>query len=228
MNVIEVRGVTKRFGEGSTATHALRGVSLDVREHEVLFLTGPSGSGKTTLVSILGGVLNATEGSVRAFGRDVTRLSESELAAFRLDKVGFIFQGANLIASLSALHNVRLPLLLAGVPVREANRRAAEALGRVGLAVKTASLPRELSGGQNQRVAIARAIVGTPPILLADEPTASLDAEAGRDVMNLLVGLAREHGSTVLVVTHDNRIFEFADRILSIEDGRIQRTEVAA
>ncbi len=201
--------------------HALRGVDLEVPKGERLFLTGPSGSGKTTLLSILGCVLRPTDGAVEVLGHDVRSLDERALSAFRLGSLGFIFQGHNLIASLSARENVRLPLLLQGVPVEEAEARAAEELRRVGLGAKLEARPRDLSGGQKQRIAIARATVGRPPLILADEPTASLDAKSGQEVMELLTEISRERGSTALVVTHDNRIFHFSDRIIAIEDGRI-------
>lgn len=225
MSAIRIRGVTKVFGEGSSAMHALRGVDLDVPKGERLFLTGPSGSGKTTLLSILGCVLRPTDGEVEVLGHDVRGLDEKAISAFRLLSLGFIFQGHNLISSLTAIQNVRLPLLLQGVEVDEARARAAEELRRVGLEKKLDSRPRDLSGGQKQRIAIARATVGRPPLILADEPTASLDAKSGLEVMELLTEITRERGSTALVVTHDNRIFHFSDRIVAIEDGRIAGQE---
>lgn len=227
-NAVETRGLTKVFGDGGAAVHALRGIDLDVTSGEILYLTGPSGSGKTTLVSIIGGVLRATAGAVRVFGRDLATLGEAALADFRLAQMGFVFQGHNLVASLTALENVKLPLLMRGVRPAAAAARAAETLARVGLADKLERKPRELSGGQKQRVAIARAVVGEPPLVLADEPTASLDAASGLEVMELLTALARERRHTVLVVTHDNRIFRYADRLVAIEDGRLEAMEVAA
>jgi putative ABC transport system ATP-binding protein len=218
---IELKGVTKVFGAGAEAVHALRGIELSVAPGEVLYLTGPSGSGKTTLVSIIGCVLSASTGSVKLFGREVTTMKEAALAQLRLETIGFVFQGHNLIASLTSLENVRLPLLLRGVPVDDAEDAAREALARVGLADKQARRPAELSGGQKQRVAVARAIVAHPRLVLADEPTASLDAKTGHEVMHILTQLARAQGTTVAVVTHDNRIIEFADRVIAIEDGRL-------
>jgi putative ABC transport system ATP-binding protein len=218
---IEVRALTKVFGDGATAFHALRGVDLDVQRGEFLMLVGPSGSGKTTLLSILGCVLTATSGSVRLFGQDITALPASALPAVRLGALGFIFQGHNLLASLTARENVALVQQVRGVGRRVALREADELLGAVGLAGKEASLPAALSGGQRQRVAIARALAGSPPILLADEPTAALDAASGLAAVQLLKDLTRERGTTVLCVTHDNRIFSFADRIVAIEDGRL-------
>jgi putative ABC transport system ATP-binding protein len=221
MPAIHTERLLKRYGDGDNALVALRDVDLDVEASEILFVTGPSGSGKTTLLSILGCVLSPTSGRAEVLGRDITQMSESALSVFRLFHLGFIFQGHNLLASLSALGNVRLPLLLRGIPADEAEQRAVDELVTVGLADKLDRLPRDLSGGQRQRVAIARATAGRPDLLLADEPTASLDATAGREVMDLLTRLARERGTTVLVVTHDSRIFSYADRIVAIEDGRL-------
>jgi putative ABC transport system ATP-binding protein len=221
MSAIEVRALTRQYGTGENAFLALRGIDLDVPRGQVLFVTGPSGSGKTTLLSILGCVLRPTGGAARVLGHDVGALSERSLSRLRLTEIGFVFQGHNLIASLDALGNVRLPLMLQGRSPGEAERAARAELEAVGLGSKSARLPRDLSGGQRQRVAIARATAPRPPLLLADEPTASLDATSGREVMELLTRLARERGTTVVVVTHDNRIFSYADRIVSIEDGRL-------
>jgi len=227
-DAIRISDVTKVFGEGGAAVHALRGIDLAVAPGEMLFITGPSGSGKTTLLSVLGCVLRPTAGSVEVLGRDVTALGEAEISLFRRHQLGFIFQGHNLLASLTALENVRMPLMLQGVPAAEATARAAAELARVGLEKKQDRKPNELSGGQKQRVAIARAVVARPPLILADEPTASLDAQSGLEVMALLTELARERHHTVLVVTHDNRIFRFADRMVSIEDGRLTPAALAA
>jgi len=221
MNAIVAKNLTKRYGEGENAFLALRGVDLTVPTGEVLFVTGPSGSGKTTLLSILGCVLSPTDGTAQVLGLDVAGLREGRLAPFRRASIGFIFQGHNLIASQDAIGNVRLPLMLNGVGSAEATRRAVAELEAVGLGEKAMRLPRDLSGGQRQRVAIARATAGRPPLILADEPTASLDAKSGREVMELLTRLARERGTTVLVVTHDNRIFPYADRVVAIEDGQL-------
>ena len=223
MSGIELRGVTKTYGSGATAYEALRGVDLTARPGEFVMLSGPSGSGKTTLLSIIGCVLLPTSGEVRLFDRDVSKAKESVLPALRLAYVGFVFQGHNLIASSTACENVALPLELRGYSHREAHRQAEELLARVGLGHRVHNKPRELSGGECQRVAIARALAGSPPLVLADEPTGSLDATNGRKVTELLRTLAKEHGHTVIVVTHDNRIFNLADRIVHIEDGRIRR-----
>jgi putative ABC transport system ATP-binding protein len=218
---IDVRGLTKTYGEGAVAFQALKGVDFRADEGEFVILSGPSGSGKTTLLSILGCVLVPTSGEVSLFGHDVAHAKERDLPFLRLALIGFIFQGFNLVASLSASENVELVLRLRGLSASAARRQAGELLERVGLADKLRSLPRDLSGGQRQRVAIARALSGSPPLVLADEPTAALDAQAGQNAMELLRELTREHKTTVVVVTHDNRIFRFADRRVHIEDGRL-------
>lgn len=218
---IDARGVTKVFGSGALAYQALRGVDFQVGRGELVMLVGPSGSGKTTLLSILGCVLTATGGEISLFGTPITGRSERELPGLRQALIGFVFQGHNLLASLSALDNVRLVLETRGVGRRAARSDAVALLQRVGLGDRLHNLPAALSGGQRQRVAIARAVAGDPPLLLADEPTAALDAESGLDVTRLLTELCRERGTSVVVVTHDNRIFHLADRIVHIEDGHI-------
>ncbi len=222
MNAVEMIGVTKTYGSGDAAQHALRGVDFRVAPGELVMLSGPSGSGKTTLLSILGCVLQATTGSVSLFGHDVSARRESELPDVRLSFVGFIFQGHNLIASLSALENVALVLEMRGWSASAARKEGRELLDLVGIGDRSASLPADLSGGQRQRVAIARALAGRPPLVLADEPTAALDAQNGLHVTELLRTLAKQHGHTVVIVTHDNRIYHLADRIVRIEDGLIR------
>ncbi len=216
---VEVKNLTKVYGTGPTAFPALRGVSMNVEPGEFIMLEGPSGSGKTTLLSILGCVLAPTEGEVKLFGEPVSGRPESQLPQLRLSYIGFVFQGHNLVASLTARQNIMLVLQLRGWSVRSASQEAELLLDQVGLPGKAESKPRDLSGGQRQRVAIARALAGGPPLILADEPTAALDAENGLKVTEILRQLARQQGRTVLVVTHDNRIFHLADRILHIEDG---------
>jgi len=218
---IDARGVTKTFGKGDAATVALRGVDFVVPEGQFTMLVGPSGSGKTTLLSILGCVLTATSGEVTLFGQRITGLDEKELPILRRGLIGFVFQGHNLLASLSARENVALAMQVRGTARREALAEADRILTHVGLGGRLGNRPTQLSGGELQRVAIARALAGPPPLVLADEPTASLDAEAGLRVTELLRELSRERGSTVVVVTHDNRIFDLADRIVHIEDGVI-------
>lgn len=219
---VRAEAVTKTYGSGEAAVHALRGVDLTVPVGEMLFISGPSGSGKTTLLSILGCTLHPTSGLAEVLGHDVTAMTDHELTRFRLWKLGFVFQHQNLLGALTARANVRLPLLLRGVPMPEANDRATADLARVGLADKLDRKPGDLSGGQRQRVAIARAVVGRPPLVLADEPTASLDAASGREVMDLMRELIEDLGNTIIMVTHDHRVSEYADRLVFIEDGRLR------
>lgn len=218
---IAVRELRKKYEEGSTGTLALRGVDLDVHAGELLMLVGPSGSGKTTLLSIMGCILAATSGSVRIAGREVVGLNEKQLPALRLEHIGFIFQGFNLFPTLTAGENVELMLDLKGISVVQANKRAHELLEQVGLKEKYGSFPADLSGGQKQRVAIARALAGDPGIILADEPTAALDSHTGRTVMEMMSDLAHKRNRAVVIVTHDSRVLNFADRIVKIEDGAI-------
>ena len=219
--VIEVRGMSKTYAQGAAAMRALDAVDLDVRAGELMLLMGPSGSGKTTLLSIMGCILRPSGGTLRILGRDVAALGERDLPRIRLDHIGFVFQGFNLFPTLTAAQNVALALDLKGVPKREARRRAAELMDRVGLGAKKDEYPADLSGGQKQRVAIARAIAGDPPIVLADEPTAALDTHSGHAVMELLQRPAQERSRAVVVVTHDSRMLGYADRTVQIEDGRI-------
>ncbi len=221
---IAVRGLSKTYGTGETATRALKSVDLDVRAGEVLLLMGPSGSGKTTLLSIMGCILRATTGSVRIGANEVeiVGLRESELPQVRLRYFGFVFQGFNLFPALSAGENVEVALDLKGIRGAEAKRRAKQVLEAVELEDKYRAKPEDLSGGQKQRVAIARALVGDPEIILADEPTAALDSASGQMVMEMMTGLARESNRAVIIVTHDDRVFKYADRIVHIEDGSVR------
>jgi putative ABC transport system ATP-binding protein len=223
-HAISVHDVTKTYGSGATAYQALRGVDFYVSPSEFVMLSGPSGSGKTTLLSILGCVLGPTTGDVALLGEDISRATEKDLPRLRREYIGFVFQSHNLIASLDATENIALLLRMRGYAPRDAVAESRRLLDAVGLSDKHASLPRDLSGGQRQRVAIARALAGSPPIILADEPTAALDAQNGLAVTELLRSLAKEHGHTVVVVTHDNRIFHVADRIVHIEDGLVTHT----
>jgi putative ABC transport system ATP-binding protein len=219
--VVDAKSVIKDYGDGATAFRALKGVDFHANQGEFVILSGPSGSGKTTLVSILGCVLSATSGTVRILDEVITGVSESDLPKLRLAYIGFIFQGHNLIASMTAQENVALMLSLRGWNAIDAKKEAARLLSLVELGDKVESLPADLSGGQRQRVSIARCIAGNPPIVLADEPTASLDAQTGQLVTEVLHNLAKKRGHTVITVTHDNRIYHFADRIVHIEDGLI-------
>jgi putative ABC transport system ATP-binding protein len=227
---ISVRGVTKEFVEGPNRVPVLHGVDFDVEQGEVVLLMGPSGSGKTTLLSIMGCILRATSGSVRIAGREVATLDERELPNVRLKNIGFIFQGFNLFPTLTVGENVELALDLKGIRGSKAKDESRWLLEQVGLAAKHDAFPSDLSGGQKQRVAIARALSGSPGVILADEPTAALDSHSGRNVMEMMRALARDHGRGVVVVTHDSRVLEFGDRIVHMEDGRIVEAaeEVAA
>ena len=221
MSAIQVQSLTKTFGSGNLAVQVLKGIDFAMNPGEFVMLAGPSGSGKTTLLSILGCVLAPTSGDVQLFGENVAGVPESKLPRLRVSYIGFIFQGHNLVASLTAQENIAFQLQLRGWQRAAAMREAATLLDRVGLGDKLDRKPRDLSGGQRQRVAIARAIAGGPPLILADEPTASLDAQSGLLVTEILRDLARERQHTVLVVTHDSRIFHLADRIVHIDDGRL-------
>ncbi|MEO1483096.1 MAG: ABC transporter ATP-binding protein [Myxococcota bacterium] len=219
---IEATGITKVYGKGDLAFTAVDSASLSIRRGEVVMLAGPSGSGKTTLLSVLGCVLEPTAGHLRLLGEDVVGLSARAMARVRLQKIGFIFQGFNLVDALDARSNVSLPLQVSGVSSGPARERADELLEKVGLGSKTGSRAAALSGGQKQRVSIARALVTDPPLVLADEPTASLDAKTGLEVTELMRSLATDRGASVLIVSHDERIFHLADRIIRIEDGQVQ------
>ena len=221
--VIRMRGVSKTYGEGAAAVHALANIDLDVRAGDILMLRGPSGSGKTTLLSIMGGILRASRGSVLVCGEDIAKLREWELPRVRLGNFGFIFQGFNLFGALTARENVEVALTLRGRSKRRARLEAAELLAQVGLGDKAIAYPADLSGGQKQRVAIARALAGDPPVLLADEPTAALDGSSGENVMEILRRLAAERGRAVVIVTHDSRVLHYGTRMVEIADGRIQQ-----
>ncbi|MBL8236919.1 MAG: ABC transporter ATP-binding protein [Bryobacterales bacterium] len=222
--LVTVENLVKTYGAGANEVQALCGVSMEVRAGEVLVMMGPSGSGKTTLISILGGILTATSGSVKIDGREIVGLPEKHLPALRKELFGFIFQGFNLFPALTAVENVSIMCQLKGV--RNPRQRAAELLESVGLQEKLKSYPADLSGGQKQRVAIARALAGEPRIILADEPTAALDSVSGRTVLEIMSGLAREKNRAVVIVTHDPRVLDYCDRIVHIEDGRVGREEV--
>jgi putative ABC transport system ATP-binding protein len=215
------RDVHKCFGSGPQRTHILQGVNMEVARGEMVFLVGPSGSGKTTLLSILGCILTPDDGSVQVLGEEMAGLRPEQLTALRRRSLGFIFQSFNLFPTLNALDNIRLVLSMRGVPGKAAREQAAGLLDQVGLGPQGKLRPAQLSTGECQRVAVARALADDPAILLADEPTASLDAENGLAVMQLLARLVRQRGTTLVVVTHDSRIFPFADRVLRLDNGRL-------
>ena len=224
MALIELRGVTKLYRSGEADFAALRDVDLVIDSGEFVAVTGSSGSGKSTLMNILGCLDSPTRGSYRLADRDVAGLSRIELAIVRNRFIGFVFQSFNLLARTSALENVELPLIYAGVAPAERRRRALESLERVGLAQRSAHQPSQLSGGQQQRVAIARALVTQPPLILADEPTGNLDSVTSVEIMKLLAGL-RAAGITIVYVTHEPDIAAFAGRRLVLRDGVIVQDE---
>ena len=218
---VNVKGVFKQFRQGSDCIDALKDVSLEVGNCELVMIVGPSGCGKTTLLSVIAGTLFFDRGEIDLFGHSLHQLTQKEITNFRRKNIGFIFQQYHLIPALNCLENVAIPLLLNSMNRNEAHQRAAHALEQVGLKGREKVNPRKLSGGQQQRVAIARALVHEPKLVICDEPTASLDAETGIRVMDLLKGVATKDNRCLLVVTHDNRIFNYADRIVKMDDGRI-------
>jgi putative ABC transport system ATP-binding protein len=220
-HVLSAENVVKIFQEGAQRIEVLRGVSLRVAPGEVVALEGPSGSGKTTLLSIMGCILTPTSGRIEIAGREVRATDENGLREVRRSSIGFVFQQYNLFPALTALENVEYALNVKGVPGREAEARAKEALGLVGLKERERFLPRDLSGGQKQRVAIARAIAGRPPVLLADEPTANLDTAVGAQILDLFRDLAKSQSTGLVIVTHDPKVRRIADRVVGIEDGRL-------
>ena len=215
------RDVTKSYITEKTVTPALRGINLEVNEGELFMLVGPSGCGKTSLISVIAGILNHDGGQCLIFGRDPNEMSEEERTAYRGKSVGFVFQSYNLIPTLTTTENVSIPLLLNGWNRPDANRRAEEMLAKVGLKNKSRSLPSELSGGQQQRVAIARALAHNPRLIVCDEPTSALDHTTGGEIMELFRQEALNGNRTLVIVTHDSRIFRFADRIGVMDDGQI-------
>jgi putative ABC transport system ATP-binding protein len=218
---VRCRGLTKTYGAGDASVMALRGIDLDVRRGELLMVVGPSGCGKTTLISVIAAILGQDSGQCEVLGRDLRNMGQKERTQFRGESIGYVFQLFNLLPALSAVENVSIPLLLNGAPRRKAESRAEEALEAVGLAARRDALPAQLSGGQQQRVAIARALVHDPKLIVCDEPTSSLDHLAGHSMMELLRSAARRPDRALIVVTHDPRIFEFADRIAHMDDGKI-------
>jgi putative ABC transport system ATP-binding protein len=224
--VIQITDLAKSYRRGGQVMPVLVDIDLEVAQGECVFLAGPSGSGKTTLLSIIGCILSQDAGQISLLGRDVAAMTNLERTLLRRDNIGFVFQKFHLVRGLNALDNVCVPLQLRGEWARTARQRAMELLAAVGLADKARSLPKNLSTGQCQRVALARALAADPDIILADEPTASLDAASGQEAMSLLRRLTTEHGKTAIVVTHDPRIFSFADRICHMENGRLVNHEL--
>jgi putative ABC transport system ATP-binding protein len=218
---VSCRSVRKHFGEGETRIEALRGVEFGARFGELSFLVGPSGCGKTTLISVIAGLLGRTSGDLSVLGVEIDELTPSERILFRRKNVGFLFQQYNLLPAFTAAENVAVPLLIAGMQRKDALERARSLLSRLGLSKRTAALPSELSGGQQQRVALARALVHEPRLIICDEPTAALDHASGEAVMDLLAGNAVHPDRAVIVVTHDTRVFHYAQSIAHMDDGSI-------
>ncbi|SHJ34905.1 ABC transporter ATP-binding protein [Propionispora hippei] len=222
--MIDLTDVTKTYVMGDSTVYALAGVSLSIAEGEFAAITGPSGSGKSTLMNILGCLDRPTSGSYRLDGQEVASLSDDQLAWTRNKKIGFVFQNFNLLTKLSALQNVALPLVYAGVEKTQRLEKAAQALARVGLEERKHHLPTELSGGQRQRVAIARALINDPAIVIADEPTGNLDTKSSLEIMDIFCRL-HEQGRTIIMVTHEPDIAAYAKRVIHVRDGNITRDE---
>ncbi len=218
---IRAEGLTKSFGQGETRTYAVRDVTFDARFHEMLYIVGPSGSGKTTLLSVISGILRPDAGSVFVEDVDVWSLRENALADFRLHKIGFVFQDYHLFPNLTTAENVAIPLVLKRRDWNDALREAAKYLDVVGLSARARLSPGRLSGGEQQRVAIARALASGPDLMIFDEPTASLDGDTGRKIVEFVKSNVLTEHRCIVVVTHDDRIYEYADRILHMEDGRL-------
>jgi putative ABC transport system ATP-binding protein len=223
--LISCRKVAKIYGSGNAEVHALRGVDLDVYAGKLTMLVGPSGCGKTTLLSVLAGILQPTSGTVNALGTDLTTHTSWQRTAFRRDNVGFVFQQFNLLPALTAAENAAVPLVIKGQSKRQAVASAVALLEKMGMGERINNLPGKLSGGQQQRVAIARALIHHPRLLVCDEPTSALDAKTGHTIMELLRSIAVEGDRAVIIVTHDSRIFEFADTMARMDDGRIVSLE---
>jgi putative ABC transport system ATP-binding protein len=219
---LAIHDVSKKFGVGETAVTAVEAVSLEVEPGEVVLIMGPSGSGKTTLLSMMGALLRPTSGSIHLDGTEISALSEGRLPDIRLRQFGFVFQDFNLLSALTVLENVALVAELAGATPRQAREKATVSLTTLGLGERLQFLPEKLSGGEKQRVALARALINDPTVILADEPTANLDSKIGHEIMRLLRRTAKEQRRSVVIVSHDERIRDIADRVLWLEDGRFK------
>jgi putative ABC transport system ATP-binding protein len=225
--MIELKDITKTYRMGEVDFTVLSGVTLNVQSGELIAIMGPSGSGKSTVMNIIGCLDRPTSGSYRFEDREISAMTDDELASIRNVKIGFVFQTFNLLARFSALKNVEVPLIYGGVPARLRKERAIPLLEKVGLADRLQHKPTELSGGQQQRVAIARALVNNPALLLADEPTGNLDSRSGEDILKILAGL-NEQGVTIIIVTHDQNVAARCKRIINVKDGQIISDQVQA
>jgi putative ABC transport system ATP-binding protein len=222
MALIETRDLWKTYVMGSEEIHALRGVSIEIERGEYVAIMGPSGSGKSTLMNLIGCLDTPSKGTYLLNGKEVSQMNDNELARIRNEEIGFVFQTFNLLPRATALHNVELPLVYAGVPSKERQERAKGALDKVELSTRMTHRPNELSGGQRQRVAIARALVNNPSILLADEPTGNLDSKTGQEIMSLFARL-HQTGNTIVLVTHEADVAAFAHRTIHIRDGKVEK-----
>lgn len=225
---IRLNGIQKSFGSGDTRLQVLFDINLSIPSGEMTLITGPSGCGKTTLISIIAGILNADAGEIDLFGTRLDRLSDQQNTEFRKQNIGFIFQQFNLLPTLNVLENVAIPLLINGTRRDAALKQAMRVLEQVDLQHRAYFLPRDLSGGQQQRVAIGRALIRNPRLIVCDEPTASLDGHTGQRILELLRTIALQPDRCVLIVTHDNRIYHFGDRMIEMEDGRVQIVKTIA
>lgn len=220
---VRCQHIVKTYAAGEQKITALNGINLEIELGELMMLVGPSGCGKTTLISVIAGILDQDEGRCELFGENLLAMRSKDKLDFRARNIGFVFQSYNLLPALTAAENVSVPLIINGMKRAAAERKASDMLAQVGLGERTSSLPSQLSGGQQQRVAIARALVHSPRLIVCDEPTSALDHETGRIVMNLLKDVALHEDRTLVIVTHDARIFSFADRIAEMDDGHIVR-----
>ncbi|MBQ7084989.1 MAG: ABC transporter ATP-binding protein [Anaerotignum sp.] len=224
-SIIRIRDVKKIYQMGSEQIHAIDGISMNIYQGEVCCLLGKSGSGKSTLLNLIAGLEKPTEGKIIFHKKHIERMDEDQLADFRRQYVGFVFQSYNLLPTLTALENVTLPLIFKGMPKKEREERAMEMLKAVGLEERAKHKPFEMSGGQQQRVSIARAFVNQPPVVFADEPTGNLDTKTTYEMMDLITGLAKKYNQTLVIVTHDLELAEYADRVVVLQDGKIEKIE---
>lgn len=224
-NIVEIQDLVQEFNLGEVTVRALDGISLDFTEGFFYSIVGPSGSGKSTLLNLIGGLDKFISGKILVKGIDLSEMSENQMARYRLNNIGFVFQFFNLIPTMPAIKNVELPLIFAGVNPAERNKRARQTLERVGLGKRMKHKPTELSGGEQQRVSLARALINNPEIILADEPTGNLDTKTGQEIMGMLARLNKEDGKTVILVTHDQEVSQYANQIIHVRDGLIENIE---